>query len=152
MSRFTNYSRIRRVFRNYEPWIHSLCSVLQHPIQGLRILTRGCLFAKRINSQASTFSESHSTDNSLAKAMPTSREAFSVSLTISAVWAFVLMHSPFTKVSYTCYCLSRTSVSVMPPMMRSFSTSSLITWLGQHPLRAKSDTNVTIFRGLMWKT
>lgn len=59
------------------------------PQPGCRMLTRGCLFAKAISSQTFMPARSHIRDSSLAKAICTSRDEFSVSLHISAVRALV---------------------------------------------------------------
>jgi hypothetical protein len=68
------------------------------PGPGWRILTRGWRLASRISSHTLMSSLSQMIDSSLAKAMFTSRKAFSVSLHISAVRAVVTTHSPFTNV------------------------------------------------------
>jgi len=59
------------------------------PQPGWSMLTRGCLFAKFINSQTFMPALSHINESSLAKAICTSREEFSVNLHISAVLQFV---------------------------------------------------------------
>ena len=66
------------------------------PQPGCRIFTRGCLFARLISSQTFIPALSQMSDNSFAKAIWTSREEFSVSLHISAVFAFVRCSLPFT--------------------------------------------------------
>ena len=62
----------------------------------------------------------------MAKAILTSRKAFSVSLTSSAVAAVVGTHSPRTKMRYSSAARSAQR-GVRPPMTRSFSTSSTST-------------------------
>src|SRR5579875_824578 len=57
------------------------------PGPGRRMLTRGCRLASLINSQTLTRRRSQRTDNSLAKAILTSRYAFSASFANSAVRA-----------------------------------------------------------------
>ncbi|CSA88218.1 Uncharacterised protein [Vibrio cholerae] len=93
------------------------------PGPGLRILTRGWRLAKRINSHTLIFNLLHTKESSLAKAMLTSRNEFSVNLAISAVRALVTMHSPFTKVLYRATAFSLQAL-LTPPITRSLLTSS----------------------------
>ncbi|CSD41747.1 Uncharacterised protein [Vibrio cholerae] len=65
----------------------------------------------------------HTKESSLAKAMLTSRNEFSVNLAISAVRALVTMHSPFTKVLYRATAFSLQAL-LTPPITRSLLTSS----------------------------
>ena len=99
------------------------------PGPGCKMLTRGCRLANLINSHTLMFSLSQIIDSSLAKAMFTSLKLFSVSLHISAVRALVITHSPSTKVLYRRTAASE-HFGVMPPITRSFCTSSRSTWPG----------------------
>ena len=100
------------------------------PQPGCRMLTRGWRLASEINSHTLISSLSQIMESSLTKAMFTSRKEFSVSLHISAVRALVIMQSPFTKVLYKATaCFEH--FEVMPPIMRSFSINSRITWPGR---------------------
>ena len=93
------------------------------PGPGCRMLTRGWRFARRISSHTLMPSLSQIRDSSFAKAMFTSRKLFSVSLAISAVRQSVSMQSPSTASLYSLRARVA-QASVMPPMMRSFETSS----------------------------
>ena len=66
------------------------------PGPGCRMSTRGWRLASPMSSQGSTPRESHTSETSFANAMFTSRYAFSVSFTSSAVRAPVTWHRPRT--------------------------------------------------------
>ena len=66
------------------------------PGPGCRTSTRGWRLASPMSSQGSNPRESHTSEISFAKAMLTSRYAFSVSFTSSAVRAAVVWHRPRT--------------------------------------------------------
>ena len=93
------------------------------PGPGCKILTLGCLLLILISSQTFIPRLSHITDNSFAKAIPTSREAFSVSFAISAVFELVIVKLPLTNVLYISMAANE-HFGVMPPITRSLSTNS----------------------------
>ena len=69
-------------------------------------------------------------ESSLAKAILTSRNEFSVSLHISAVRALVSMHSPLTKVRYNSIAAFEHR-GVIPPIIRSLLINSCNTLPGK---------------------